>query len=64
MSRPNPKLTRRKNAGKNWNEEWEKFLGNFQALPKEMNSQPQKRSTRLHRQLLDTRKRSRISKTI
>jgi hypothetical protein len=61
VSRPNLKLRRRKNVEMNWNEEWEKFLGNFQALHKEMNSQQQKRSTRLHRQLISIRRRSRIS---
>jgi hypothetical protein len=61
VSRPSLKLKRRKNTGTRWNEEWEKFLGNFQALCKATNSQQQKISTRLHRQLISIRRRSRIS---
>jgi hypothetical protein len=56
MSRPTLKLWRRKNAGTNWNEEWEEFLRNFLSLRKEMNSQQQKRSTRLRRQLISIEK--------
>jgi hypothetical protein len=38
VSRPSSKLGRKKNAGTNWNEEWEEFLRNSQTPHKELNS--------------------------
>jgi hypothetical protein len=60
VCRKNQKHGRRRDTELSWNAEWKTFSENFQLLCKEVNSQWKKRLIRLHRQLINIRRRSRL----